>query len=118
MWGALLLSSVLIIVGASFLSESIAVGNVRMYLAQAIGIGMNVSVLPNETNTIALQLEQKDLRLKEQVAQLNERERVFEVQQSSEQKLAPWLILGGFLLFGLVLLNFYLDFRRRTKSIA
>lgn len=117
-WAALSLGSILIIVGASFLSENVAVGNVRAYLAQAAGIGMNAAVLPNESNTIALQLEQKDSRLKAQAAELDERERAFEAQRLSEQKLAPWFILGGSILLGLVLLNFYLDYRRRTMSLA
>lgn len=114
-WVALGTSALLIVAGILFLVGAATFEEIRSSVGQAAAeVGLSAKVSPNEWNTIALQLEEKDSRLQGRAAELDERERALNASRTSELKLAPWFIVSGLALFGLVLLNFYLDYRRRT----
>ena len=75
-------------------------------------IGMNVGVPENPFNKLALQLDEKEARLNEQEKRLDERTDVLGIGNN----IGLWLMVIAFgigALFVLILLNFYLDIKRR-----
>jgi cell shape-determining protein MreC len=88
---------------------------VREGVVQQLGsvVGMYAAVESNEYNTLAQQLreQQEALDLREQ--QLNEQQAVIEKEIRQNNSSSTWLIGSiGVLLLGLVLLNYYFDWRR------
>ncbi|MFH0892553.1 MAG: hypothetical protein V1867_07330 [Candidatus Falkowbacteria bacterium] len=80
-------------------------------------IGMSISVPENPINKLALELKQKEEGLDQRERELNEREK--ELARSSAWNDNMYLFMGGgiVVLFFLVLMNFYLDMRRRKAEI-
>ena len=107
----IILLAVLVLVMAFILAQGIfdinpiALG--KYFLAQ---VGVTVGVKPNPFNTLAQQLDKKeeDLKAKEQLLE----KRILEENNLGDQTLQYLLFIGGGLL-ALVVLNFYLDYRRK-----
>jgi hypothetical protein len=79
---------------------------------KAVGVSMSTSVPPNPFNTLAMQLEQKE-RL------LDEREQMLAQQEAGpvSQRGLIYLLLSGIVVLSvLIILNFYLDYRRRNEK--
>jgi len=80
-------------------------------------IGFNVSVPENPVNKIAAQLKEKENRLEVQENNLLKREKeVAEAKVEQQKKIILFMSIGIGILFILVTLNYYLDFRRRKLS--
>lgn len=80
-------------------------------------VGMSVSVPENPFNKLALQLKEKEDRLNNMESELNQREiEMAKNASSSQAKLIIGMGAGLILLFILIALNFYLDYRRRQQS--
>ncbi len=78
-------------------------------------IGMYASIEPNEYNLLAQQLDERVKELDEKEAELKEQERqlVEEIERENDAKAVVYITAIGSLLLVLVLLNFYLDWKRR-----
>jgi hypothetical protein len=83
-------------------------------LTQAVGIGTSTTVSPNPFNTLASQLKQKEERLNKKEADLNAQN--FSFGSLSQRSLFFIMIFGIVILFFLILMNFYLDYRNVKKS--
>ena len=77
---------------------------------------MSVSVPENPFNRLALQLKEKEERLNQKEIELSEREKDLRNIKSGQNRLVTGLLVGIVILFGLVILNYYLDWRRRKKE--
>jgi len=78
-------------------------------------VGMNVSVPANPVNYLALQLEEKEKKLNRREQALNEQI----VQSSAALHSNPLIVMMGSgigVLFLLIMINYYLDFRRRREE--
>lgn len=92
------------------------VGN-GMQLA-ASSVGMSVAVSPNQYNTLALQLQEKDKQLTEKERELTAKELEIQNKENLQVMWQGWLILlVGSVLFFLIALNYYLDYRRRNQIL-
>ena len=93
-------------------SNPIQVGR---YIGARFGsaVGMSTSVPENPFNNLALQLKEKENRLTLKENELNDREKAL----NSGGNL-PLLLMGAgiIVLFVLVLVNYYLDFRRKKMN--
>lgn len=77
-------------------------------------VGASAGVLPNEYNTLAQSLFQKETEVNQRERALAEREAEVMREGSRKDTLLISLALSvGFLLMVLILLNFYLDWKRR-----
>lgn len=84
-------------------------------------IGMSVSIPENPVNKLARELNEKEAALDEREAQIVQKEKELNKavvrEVNNDFRIYFYSLAGGIiLLFGLVLLNFYLDFRRRQKA--
>ncbi len=91
--------------------------DISVFLGAKIGsaIGMNVGVPENPFNKLALQLDEKEVRLNEQEKKLDERADALSVGGN----IGLWLMVIAFgigALFVLILFNFYLDIKRRHQD--
>lgn len=95
------------------------------YLAQ-LSTGISATVPPNPINNWVQQLKEKEVKLSEKEKNLAEKETLMEkqilekisAQQKSDKKAVMfYLVLAGLGIFLLILLNFYLDWRR-NKSLG
>ena len=81
-------------------------------------IGVTVNVPPNPFNTLAQQLEEKELALGEREKELQQKEVLFQEETSKERsgqnKLLLFLLALGGTLLVLISVNFYFDYRRRS----
>lgn len=84
---------------------------ISQYLFAQVGsaIGMSTAVPPNPFNTLSRQLEEKEKALLEKEAGLAEKEELLAEKTDGKNH----LLIGGGILLILILLNFYLDYRRR-----
>lgn len=90
----------------------------KYFMAQ---IGVTVGVLPNSFNTLAQQLSEKESTLSAKEQEIQQKEialREKEEEKTQESRILFYLSVVGGILFILVLLNFYLDYRRRTSQIS
>ncbi len=78
-------------------------------------VGMSTSVPENPFNKLASQLKEKENALSVREQELNEREKTLEPGQNNNY-LVTILGLGIVVLFALVLLNYYLDYKRRQRN--
>lgn len=80
-------------------------------------IGMSISVPENPINKLALELKEKEAGLNDREKELNDREK--ELARTGALNDNMYLFMGGgiVILFFLVLMNFYLDYRRRKLEI-
>jgi hypothetical protein len=79
-------------------------------------VGMSVSVPENPFNRLALQLKEKEERLNQKEIELSEREKILREANRGQERLVIGLTVGIVILFGLIVLNYYLDYRRRSKE--
>lgn len=80
-------------------------------------VGMNTSVPENPINRLAMQLKEKEDRLSALEADLNEREKALnDLDLEGQNKLLMAMAAGIAILFVLLVINFYLDYRRRRKE--
>jgi hypothetical protein len=78
----------------------------------ANSVGVYASIEENEVNGLLAQLNEKE-------KELNEREiAIVEKENRNEKETLLWISLIGFGLFGLILLNFYLDFKKRMTPVG
>lgn len=95
---------------------------ISKYLVAQVGsgIGTTASIPPNPFNTLAQQLEEKEETLLKKEGELQQKESVFQErvdkEQNSQSRTLTYLLAGGGVLLILVLLNFYLDFRRKQST--
>jgi hypothetical protein len=110
----------LFLLGYSKIVLKIAPTDLVFYSLASLGssIGVSVSVPPNYYNTLAVQLQEWQNKLTEKEKILNQKE--LELRQKSviEGEIISKLILALLIIiFLLVLINFYLDFKFRVKFL-
>lgn len=82
----------------------------------ASSVGMSVAVAPNQYNTLALQLQEKDQQLTAREKELAAQELALQKEAAIRNTGGNWIIiLVGAGLFFLIALNYYLDYRRRKQ---
>ncbi|MEA3398256.1 MAG: hypothetical protein U9R06_00740 [Patescibacteria group bacterium] len=92
--------------------------SISKFLGAKLGsaIGMSTSVPENPFNKLALQLKEKEEKLIQREQELDAREKELEPQNKNEYLITA-LGLGIIVLFALVLLNYYLDYRRKKQAV-
>jgi predicted nucleic acid-binding Zn ribbon protein len=86
----------------------------KYYLAQ---IGITVSIPPNPFNILAQQLKEKESTLSAKEQEIQQKETLLKEQEREKKdKIILYFSLVGVVLLILVLVNFYLDYRRRRTS--
>jgi len=68
-------------------------------VSEASAVGVNTDIPPNPINSFNKQLQEKEARLLKKEAEMDKQ-----------------IFIGGGIIFALVLLNFYLDYRHRKIS--
>jgi hypothetical protein len=82
-----------------------------------LAIGMTAGVKENGYNTLARELKEKDAEITARETALAEKEAAILRSQGESNARMSFLILGiGLLLLSLILLNFYLDTKRRREA--
>ncbi|MBI2120464.1 MAG: hypothetical protein HYT94_02455 [Parcubacteria group bacterium] len=76
-------------------------------------VSVSAGVASNEYNTIAQSLLEKEAEVNQREAALAERERAVMAGGERDTMLVATVLSVGFLLLFLILLNFYLDWRRK-----
>ncbi|MDP3963901.1 MAG: hypothetical protein Q8Q39_05395 [bacterium] len=82
----------------------------RFMLAQ---VGVSISTPANPYNSAARQLQVKEQSLLERENSLREQEALLDERIAEETRTMRYLLLIASSLFGLILVNFYLDWRKR-----
>lgn len=96
---------------------SISLGSKEFTRQLGAAVGASAGVAANEYNTLAQALLKKEAEVNEREASLAEREAAVLAGASEKDTKLVFLILTiGILLFFLILLNFYLDWRRNHKT--
>jgi hypothetical protein len=102
------------------IAGSLVIGNVNpIDIGKFIGakfgsaVGMSVSVPENPFNKLAVQLKEKEADLAQKEQDLNAREQAL---NNHNNPLMIVLVIGIGVLFVLILLNYYLDYRRRRQE--
>jgi hypothetical protein len=94
--------------------------NITEFLGAKFGqaVGMSVSIPENPFNRIALQLKEKENNLNEREAALSAKEKQISQTEigGGQNNLMRVLIVGIIILFILVIVNYYLDYRRRKRE--
>ena len=85
----------------------------RYLLAQ---VGLNASAPPNQFNILAQQLKNKERTLAEKEQALQEEAALLQEKALQEARTTRHLLIGGGALLALILLNFYMDWRRRKAT--
>lgn len=90
-----------------------------MYVRALAAVGVQATVEPNGWNTLAAQIDAKQKELDAREAALSTREQALQAESSAGFLSPEWYttILALILLI-LVLLNFYLDWRRGEPNVA
>jgi hypothetical protein len=90
--------------------------DVSVFVGAKMGqaVGMSISVPENPFNKLARELNEKEENLNAREKDLNEREEA--LSDSPDSLLLIGIGLGVVVLFILVSINYYLDFRRRKNS--
>lgn len=111
---AFILVSFLYTVGVSPIDYSRYIG---ARFSSAVGMSSSASVPENPMNTLALQLSDKETKLAQKENELNKREAEIESAKYVLQNKVIWgMIIGIIILFILILINFFLDWRRRKTK--
>lgn len=101
----LVFSGYAVVLGQSW--QDTLVRNQQMLLAESVGV--LAAVPENEMNTYSAALDERS-------RQLDEREKAMGGQVSRADTTTLWVVtVGGMCLFGLILLNFYFDHKRRLS---
>ena len=108
----LILVSFLFVIGLNPVDYSVFLGS---KLGRAMGL--SVSVPENPINKLALELKQKEDQLDQKELDLNQREA--EIEKQIDAKYNPAIIIlsaGILVLFFLILVNYFLDYRRKKVT--
>ena len=95
---------------------------ITRFLVAQVGsaVGVTVSIPSNPFNTLAKQLAEKESILSEQERELKQKEEFLQEriagEQRSQNRVLLYASLAGGVLFLLISLNFYLDWRRRHSA--
>jgi len=82
--------------------------------SSAVGVSSTASVPANPMNTLAMQLKEKEDRLNIWESQLDKRETDLRSESAVLENKVIWgMMIGIFILFFLILLNYFLDWHRR-----
>lgn len=87
---------------------------IKVKIGQAVG--MSVGVPENSYNKVAAQLEEKEDKLKNKENELVALEERISNSYKGQENLVLFLSIGILILFFLVLLNYYLDYKRRKMN--
>lgn len=96
--------------------------NLAQLISTKIGLAVDMvnrttaKVEPNPYNTVALQLKEKESTLGEKEKTLNQKEADLLTINAQQNKIIIALAVGIFILFALIITNYYLDYRRRKKE--
>jgi len=83
----------------------------------AIGVSTSTSVPANPFNSLALQLQEKQKMLDQRERDLNQKEVNLNSGGLLSQRALLYLLISGVVvLFVLILMNFYFDYRRRHNT--
>ena len=108
---------ILIFLWFGFDVKPIALG--KYFLTQLSStIGVSVSIAPNPFNTAAEQLQEKERALSVKENDLKQKEEQTVKEKSGLERFNIYLLAGGGFLLGLILFNFYLDFRRKKLQLS
>lgn len=82
-----------------------------------LAVGMSVGVAENPFNKLALQLKEKESALAEKEKEINKKEQELDQQKFFDNDKLLLFIAGGIIaLFVLIMINFYLDFKRKNNG--
>jgi hypothetical protein len=94
-----------------------SLGPIGFVRQMGFAIGMTAGVPKNEFNKLAQELQQKDAAITEREKALAEKEAIILREQGANSARLSALVIGiGFILLVLILLNFYLDAKRKRAS--
>jgi len=94
-----------------------SLGTVGFVQQMGLAVGMTAGVPKNEYNTLAQALKERDVAITEREKALAEKEaNILQEQRVNDTKLSYLVISIGALLLSLILLNFYLDARRKRNE--
>ncbi|MBU4422132.1 hypothetical protein KKB41_04255 [Patescibacteria group bacterium] len=116
----ILLTTIFIVVVLCFMQAYFGFGPLDGFLKTRAEdrISMTASVFPNPVNTIAQQLQDKELGLLAKESQLAQKEGAIDERIAKERnQILFYLAIAGGALFSMISFNFYLDFKRR-KSLG
>ncbi len=85
-------------------------------IGSAVGIKVTAGVPANPFNTLALQLKEKEEKLAQKEVELNKKEGELNRIASLQNKLILAMSIGIVVLFFLIILNYYLDYKRRQNE--
>ena len=107
---------IIIIIGF-FVAVGLNPVDIGVFLGAKIGsaVGLSTSVVENPFSRLALQLNEKEERLNKLEKELNKKEKSLgEYNKTENSRLLLWLMAGGIIvLFMLIALNYYLDWKRK-----
>jgi hypothetical protein len=110
---ALILISFLYTIGVN----PVAMGRfIGAKIGSAVGISTSTSVPPNPFNTAASQLNDKEKKLAEREKLLNQKEAELNGGMAGQRNLAYFLSVGVAVLFTLIILNFYFDYKSKNRK--
>lgn len=98
----------------SFAPPAVIVKNTGAMLGSA-SVGVGAAVEPNQYNTLAAQLAEKENALNDRESLLDQREYLLEIR---EAPIAVYTFILGLVLCALVAANFYFDWRREKRRKA
>jgi hypothetical protein len=107
---ALILVSFLFYLGINPIDVGRYVGSRFSY---AVGIGTSASITPNPFNTLALQLKEKENKLDAREKTVDQKESDLRSALLLQNRLLWVLLIGIVILFVLIVVNFFMDWKRR-----
>lgn len=111
--GSVIICAILFVVLSVY--GNLSLGPKEFVRELGVAVGASAGVLPNEYNTLAQALLKKEAEVNQKEAALSLREAaVLRQGREKETKLIFVVLSVGALLLVLILLNFYLDWRRKS----
>ncbi len=107
-----------LVFGFYWFSYQISPISVIKYLVAEVGssVGIYATIPPNTYNTIAKQLTEKERKLQEKEIELEQKENLLKELSAKKNKyIFGGLFLMVFILFIMISINFYLDFKKRRQ---
>lgn len=110
---AVILFSFLIYVGISPMDVGRFIG---AKFSSAMGVNSYAQIQPNPFNTLALQLKEKETRIITKEKAVDQREYDLIRAASLQNKIIIFLTIGIIVLFVLIVINYYMDYKRRRSE--